>query len=203
MASYTTAAKVKTALNITVATYDDTIGEIIAGVSGLFDAVYGETFSQATEVEYHDGTNTSNGIILRRHPDALSATWDAAEEVIEGTTTLVRDTDYFVDTPVTRRVLRLDGSGNMTTGGFAAGTRNIKITYPSRWATIPRDIAVACRNESVVAWKRWNVAGTADGGSAGTTSRGPETGTSLGFTPEDLMPGTVRLLNAYLRRRDF
>ncbi len=203
MSSYTTIAKLKNDIPITVATYDTVLAEIIDGVSGLFDVLYGETFDQKTAVEYHNGTNSQNGIILNSHPDASISVWDAAEEVLEGTTALVRDTDYFVDTPVTRRILRLDGSGNMTTGGFAAGIRNIKVTYPTRWATIPDDIDRACIEESIRAWKGVNVAGTNDGGSLGVSSRSPETGTGLSFWPEDLMPKTVRLLEAYRRRRDF
>ncbi len=204
MSSYTTIAKLKNDIPLTGATHDDVLLEIIKGVSGLFDALYGETFDQKTAVEYHNGTNSQNGIILRSHPDALVATWTGLPAIVlEGTTALVRDTDYFIDTPVTRRILRLDGSGNMTTGGFAAGTRNIKVTYPTRWATIPDDIDRACIEESIRAWKGINAAGTNDGGSLGVTSRSPETGTGLSFTPEDLMPKTVRLLEAYKRRRDF
>ncbi len=203
MSAYTTIAKLKLDIPISVATYDTVLLEIIEGVSGQFDVAYGETFSQKTRVEYHNGSHSERGIILQSHPDASLSVWDAAEEVLEGTTTLVRGTDYFVDVPVTRRVLRLDGSGNMTGGGFASGTRNIKITYPTRWATIPDDIDRACIFESIAVWKRINVAGTNDGGSLGVSSRSPEVGTGLSFTLEDLSPGTLRLLEAYRRRRDF
>ena len=203
MSSYATTANVKLAIPITVATYDTPIADLVLGVSGVFDVLYGETFSQKTEVEYHHGSHSENGIILRSHPDASISVWDAAEEVIEGTTTLVRGTDYFVDTPVNRRVLRMDGAGNLIASGFAAGIRNVKITYPTRWATIPDDIERACIEEVVRLWKRLNYAGTNDGGAAGLTSRGPETGTSLSFAPEDLAPSTLRLLEAYRRRRSF
>ena len=204
MSSYATKDNVKLAIPITVATYDTPINDMIDGVSGLFDTLYGETFDQKTRVEYHNGTNSQHGIILNSRPDADVSTWTSLPAIVlEGSATLVKDTDYHIDDPVTRRVLRLDGSGNMTTSGFAAGTRNIKVTYPTRWATIPDDIERACIEEVVRTWKRLNVSDTNEGGAIGITSRSPDTGTSLSFTAEDLMPQTVRMLEAYRQRREF
>lgn len=204
MPSYATTAQVKLAIPITVATFDANIQDIIDGLSSFFDTRYGVSFESVTRVEFHDGRRTEDGLILQRHPDPDSDLWDSSSaEVLEDGIALVRDTDYFVDTPVSRRLLRMDGAGELQSPGFAAGTRNVKVTFPTRFAVIPEDLKAATVAESVRTWKRLNYSATNDGGAAGLVSRGPETGTSLSFVVEDLMPSTVRMLDAYRQQRDF
>jgi len=194
---YTTIAKLKNDIPLTTSDFDDVLLEIIEGVSSQFDAVYGETFESESVVELHDGRNTQDGLILFRRPGA------APTLVEEDGTPLTEGDDYQIDSPISRRLLRMDGSSNLTGFGFAVGTRNVSVTYPTEFILLPASIDRACIEESIRVWLGINAANTNDGGAIGITSRSPETGTTLSFTAEDLMPKTIRLLESFHNRRGF
>lgn len=194
---YTTIAKLKNDIPLTVSDHDNVLLEIIQGVSSQFDAVYGSTFDSETVIDKLDGRNTRDGLMLLRRPGT------APTLVEEDAVTLVVDVDYLIDSPQSRRLLRADGAGNENAFGFASGIRNVHVTYVTEFVVLPVAIDRACIEESIRVWKGINAANTNDGGAIGITSRSPETGTTLSFTVEDLMPKTLRLLEAFRDRRRF
>ena len=193
---YTTLARVKSAIGIASSdtTQDATIDEIIANVSRLFDTLAEEPFSSRNVVEYHDGWSVRNGVTLNHVPSELVTDRDMLA-IEENGTALVNGTDFMVEEYPSQMVYRTDSNGGFLQT-FTNGYRNLKVSYKTRWVTVPGDIQLACRDESVRAFQAIN-SSNVDGNRIGITQRSNEVGTTLSFDAYDVLPATRRTLEAY------
>ena len=194
---YTTVARVKDLVGITDAGADASILEIITGVSRLFDGVYGVPFYQRTVVEYHDGFSFRNGLPLNELPSE-DGTDRAAVDVEEDGVALVLGTDYTLDGYPARLLWRQTGDSFATS--WPGGERNIKVTYATRFKTIPEDVARAAAEESARAYQNRN-ADNVESNRIGITQRTPESGTTVSYDVDDLSGTTRRLLDTYRKNR--
>jgi hypothetical protein len=195
---YATRAEVKEALGIAVATttHDDKIDLMLTAVSIAFDNYVGHSFASASRTEYHSGYTHRNAIVLDR-PVSEAGADRAAIVVTEDGEALTIDVDFHVDPYPSRIIRRLGGVAEDFAVSFAAGYRNVKITYLTAFATIPADIVRAAREEAVRAFAGWN-ASTLGGSRIGLDGVSQEVGTAYSYAVDDLSPGTRRTLDNYL-----
>lgn len=178
---------------------ENEIDAIIAGVSTLFDQIAGIPFFSRELTEYHSGFALRNGIPLHHKPSELQSDRDLATLSEDGTA-LALGTEWTMDAALSggRTVWRLTGEADGFEGArFSNGERNIKVIYRTAPAAIPADIALACAQESARYFKNGQQTTAKDGARLGLSSRSPETGTNVSFTPDDLAPGTMRMLQTY------
>ena len=205
---YTTLDRVKDSLGLGALTsaQDSDITDIISSVSSLFDTIYGDRFKTAEIEELHDGSSLTNGIPLYREPSELQADRDLATLREDGTL-LTLGTEWLLDPAEnfgSRMVWRITGAADTAgrfNARFAAGFRNIKVVYKTWPGVIPADVALAATEETIRYFMNTQITNATDGLRIGIASRSPETGTSLNYVENDLLPATVRMLNAYRRRR--
>ena len=180
--------------------HDDNLNDVIEQVSRAFDNYVGISFVGTQQIEFHDGWSFRNGIALRRMPSESSVT-RAVATVEEGGTLLTQGDDWFFEPFPSRMIYRTNGTAEGFSGArFAAGDRNIKVTYASAFDNLPSEIILACREESVRAWQGFNWGG-ATGGRIGLASRTPAEGTVFDFVEDDLSPKTLRVLRPYREGR--
>ena len=178
----------------------ENISRIIEAVSRAFDAHVGVSFVATPQVEFHDGWSLRNGIALHRMPSEVAITRNNAT-VEENGTLLTKGVDWFFEPYPSRMIYRTNGTVEGFGGvRFAAGERNIKVSYDSAFTNLPAEITRACRDESVQAWQGYNWGG-GTGGRIGLNSLTPAEGTAYDFAVVDLSPSTLRILRPYREGR--
>ncbi len=206
--AYTTLSRVKENLGLGTLTIaqDDSITEIIVSVSSLFDTIYGDRFVQREIGELRDGSPLANGIPLYIEPSEVQSDRGLAT-LFENGVELTSGEEWILDAANnrgSRMVWRTTGPVNTSgrfNARFATGFRNIKIVYRTWPSVTPADVALAATEETIRYFMNTQIPNATDGLRIGIASRSPETGTSLNYTENDLLPATVRMLNAYRRRR--
>jgi hypothetical protein len=206
---YTTHDAVKTKLGISLdpdVPLDAYLDGLILSVSALFDTiVWGPSVLDAGFVpdgvfiiEVHDGG--TNAITLNR---LLSddSTERATTSVRENEIVLTSLDDYNVDQFPANTIYRSSSQGVYDIP-FAPGYRNIIISYRGAYKETPPDVARACDEETVRAYKAGN-SNSVDGGFIGITGRTPDAGAALSYTVDDLTATTMRMLDGYRKRLSF
>jgi len=189
--AYTNKARVKWTLGIPTAytTEDDRIDELIQSVSNSFDNYVGHNFGSLTRSQYFGG-GVNDAIALDFRPKSSTV---GSITVTEGSTALVKDTDFRVGGRV---IYRTDSSGNAKT--WADGKRNVKAVYISGYDSTPQDIERAATEETVRAFQGANT-DTGVGNRIGLTGKTPESGGSWSYTPDQWSQTTLMVLNNYRR----
>lgn len=180
----TTLALVKSHSGITVATDDTLIGQLITSVSSMFEGYCRRTLAQVLAVNtiYRAGTN-DKVIVLDEWPNATPI-------VTEDSTALVNNTDYEIRDD--RRLIRISGDDDIEwTGGG-----RVDVTVDEGYATVPADLDLACREQTLFAFHQTHPGGRR----LGVSDRQAPTGTQETFTEYGLLPSVVTVLDRYRRR---
>jgi len=180
-ANLCTRDSVKTYLGLSGTTHDALIDALIAPASEAIENACARRFAQAGVTEYHDGDGL-NRLVLRRRPvTEVAGVWDDPARTFGDATKLASD-DYVLDAQRGFVLLR--------SGTFSQGVRNVKVSYTAGAASVPDDIAQACRM-LVAAWFRAGREG-GDGLDARTAGE-----VALKFSAEPLPPPVARILERY------
>jgi len=127
--------RVKSYLGLTGDTYDDLIDALIPAASEALERACGRRFAETGYTEYHDGNGADRVVLNHRPVISLTAIWDDADRDFEAAD-LVDSDDYVLDAAA--------GIVILTSGRFARGARNVKVTYSAGYTTVPTDAAQAC-----------------------------------------------------------
>lgn len=137
----------KAFLNISVDTYDDELGRFVSAASQAIVNRVGQVSGSPTVDEWHDGGTTR--IVLRNRGPVQSVTnvtesWGTIDytlaEVVLDSASQATAFGYTVDLDTGVLVRRSNGIAVQ----FAAGVRNIHITFVAGYTTPPADLAQAC-----------------------------------------------------------
>lgn len=144
-------------------------------------------------IEFHDGGFES--IVLRRALSAVEATRDAVVLEQDGIE-LTQGTEYQIDAHPSR-FIRRTSAAELFTASFAAGRRNIKVTYtPEATDAAPLDIARVVEEETARAFLLGNNDST-DGGGLVISQRTPESGESLTYRADGFSDHTMSVLRTH------
>ena len=167
----TTLADLKTYLGITDTSEDDLLNLLIADADAAILGYIGRTIESATLTEYYSGDGTQMLVLQQRPVTAVtSANVDdggyagQASGAFPVATAWTAGEDFFIRTVVenesnTGELVAIKGPGTFTGdreprtwGEWPLGTGNIKVVYTAGYATVPSDLAGACR--ILAAWMR-------------------------------------------------
>lgn len=122
-------------LKMTETTDDDKLYDLLRDADAEVLERCGRNFEQATVTEYHDG-ECSNRILLDEYPVASVTSVHDDVDRVYGADALIDAADY---------VCRIKtGELIYENGCFADGINNVKVVYVAGYATVPRDIKLAC-----------------------------------------------------------
>jgi hypothetical protein len=140
--SLCTVAELKLHINLSGATHDALLADLVDEASGVVNAETRRQIEIADITEYHDG-EFQNAIILHEYPIAEQGAFTVTEDGVA-----VSSDDFTVD--FDQGVLRLlDGAT------FAEGEKNVKVVYragydvtgspPAGEAALPAELKLACK----------------------------------------------------------
>ena len=136
MADLVTAANVKAFLNITAATYDTFIGELITRASAFIEAQCGRIFAETTYEELYDGDGGYE-LVLDNYPLTELIAFSEDYDRKTGTVNDSIDLDDIVLQKATGVIETIDFS-------IAEGRKNIYVKYSAGYETTPPDISMLC-----------------------------------------------------------
>jgi len=180
-ANLCTRDSVKTHLGLSGSTYDNVLDALIPAASEAIENACGRRFAQAAYTEYRDGEGLDRVVLRRRPVTEIAGVWDDPSRTFGDATKL--DADEFV----------LDGERGIVrlrAGTFSEGVRNVKVSYTAGAATVPDDVAQACRM-LIAAWFHAGREG-GDGLDARTAGE-----TALRFSDEPMAPPVAGILERY------
>ncbi len=130
----TTLAKLKSYLDISVATWDTVIGYIQGGAEKQVLNYCGKEIEQGTFTEYYDGGGFSR-IVLKHRPVAsiTSIHDDMGRDYAAATLVSSDNYTFYPDAGIVER----------DAGAFQDGIRNIKVIYVAGYSTVPADVELA------------------------------------------------------------
>ncbi len=180
----TTFAKVKTHYGESTSDHDVLLQELITSVSTAFESYCKRTLAQVTSVAtiYRPGVAQSV-VVLDEWPNATPV-------ITQDGTALVNNTDYEIIDD--RRLVRISGNSVLS---WVRGAR-LSVTVHEGYATVPEDLALACREQVVFAFRQ-----TDDGGDSriGVESKASPSGAQETFTPYGFLANVVQFLAPYRR----
>ncbi len=167
----TTLADLKTYLGISDTSEDSLLNLLIADADAAILGYIGRTIEQATLTEYYSG-DASQMLVLKQRPVTAVTSVHVDDSGYAGqgsgafasATEWTAGTDFYIRTEVenesnTGELVAIKGPGTFTAdhqpktwGEWPDGTGNVKVIYVAGYATVPSDIAGACR--ILVAWMR-------------------------------------------------
>ncbi len=183
----TTFAKVKTHAGKTDADDDVLIQELITSVSTQFEGYCRRTLAQVTSVQtiYRPGVLQSV-IVLDEWPNATPV-------ITQDGTALVEDTDYEILDD--RRLVKITSSTGNALGMWTSGAR-LDVTVHEGYATVPEDLALACREQTLFAFRQTDAGGNQR---IGISDRTSTTGEQETFTEYGFLRNVLDILQRYRR----
>jgi hypothetical protein len=167
----TTLADLKTYLGITDTSEDTLLNLLIADGDAAILGYIGRAIEQATLTEYYSGDRTQMLVLRQRPVTAVTSVHvddsgyaGQAAGAFDSTTEWTAGEDFYIRTEVenesnTGELVAIKGPGTFTADGdpktwgeWPNGTGNVKVIYTAGYATVPSDLAAACR--ILVAWMR-------------------------------------------------
>jgi len=178
----TTAALVKQELNISVATWDDQIDDIVTAVSALIIRECGRDFvSTAYTGEYMSGTGFTDILQVRHYPIISSP----APVLYDSDGATVSTADYAVDYEA--------GQFVSLVGSWTKGYRNFSTDYTGGYATVPSDLVYAATVQAAHMFAQ----SAAGGGRSGVIGHSSGLGESQTYLTDALLPSVARTVKRY------
>lgn len=180
----TSVARVKRYLNITAATWDTLLNEIVQGVSVAAQRYMARNIVQESiTAEKQDGCGYHS---IRLDASPISSVTATEDDAVLTASQIEVETDTGV-------VFRVDGSGHAIP--WNKGTRNLSFDYTAGYATVPESIAFAATKQAAHEWRN-----AAEGGDRnGVISRNPEIGDGDSYFAGAWLPSVKAVLDAYRR----
>lgn len=199
--------KIKLGIDATDTDFDALITSQIEQISRVVDSVvFGPTaigfVTDGNDVEewteFHDGG--IDAIILNRLlTDSVTKRGELV--LLENDITLTQGTDYQVD-QFPDRTIRRTSAADQFDRLFAAGHRNVQITYTPAYLNTPKDVVMVVEDESARLFLKATTR-VSDGGFLVSSQRTPLGGDTLTYREDDLSPMSLRVLTAHKSRLSF
>lgn len=177
---FATIAQVKSAAGVTVSTYDTDLQLIVDGVAAAMKSYMRRNVSlRRYTAERHSLAYSATDLVLDHRPVV-----SVVEVRLDGAT--VSQADYEID--LERGVL-------YNASGWPSGRQHIQVDYTAGYATVPKDLANACIQQSRYVWSLHS----AGGNRFGEAQRGEASGGSTAFLVDAWQPGVLDVLKSYRR----
>ena len=164
---------------------------LIDGISEAINTYCGRTFVSATLTEKYDGTNFRL-LTLKNYPVISVTTVTRTKEDASDTAVVVASAEYKVQK--TTGMLLMHPVNFVDSSVWLKGDENYNIVYVSGYATVPKDIVVACKIWLSVLWESADQKLFA----VASSTIGDET---ISFESEEIPPQVKLLLKEYRKIR--